>query len=137
VPTQFHKESFERSGVRSEVVVIPEPVDTDYYDPAKHVAAEGIKERPGQFLFLSIFKVWSLFTIFFCQLHSFIIDFFVCLYLFPDVLVGGKERLEDSGRIIPARIHARGRCCAVHRHTLARRERTTEGNERFYQVIDR
>lgn len=56
VPTQFHKESFERSGVHADVVVIPEPVDTEYFDPAKYSPAEGIKESPEQFLFLSIFK---------------------------------------------------------------------------------
>jgi hypothetical protein len=57
VPTAFHVEAFEKSGVdRSKLVVMPEAVDTVFFDPSKAEAMhlDGIKE--GSFVFLSVFK---------------------------------------------------------------------------------
>lgn len=71
VPTEFHKDTFAKSGIAlSKLVVIPEPVDTNRFDPQKFpnpdhslasFAAKPITEKgPNRiqdcFKFLSIFK---------------------------------------------------------------------------------
>jgi len=58
VPTKFHVETFSRGGVpRSKLVVIPESVDTDVFDPACYVPiAFQYRGLENKFVFLSIFK---------------------------------------------------------------------------------
>jgi glycosyltransferase involved in cell wall biosynthesis len=55
VPTRFNYETFAAAGVnRSKLVVIPEPVDTDYFDPDR---VESLYQNDHSvFRFLSIFK---------------------------------------------------------------------------------
>lgn len=60
VPSKFAVEQFAASGIqREKIVVVPEAVDTDLFDPAAHeplasVAKDG--EGPEVFRFLSVFK---------------------------------------------------------------------------------
>ncbi|KAH3760660.1 group 1 family glycosyltransferase [Pelomyxa schiedti] len=55
VPTQFHREVFIRSGVDSKkIVVVPEPVDTDLFDPHSALPLEWVDQNI--FTFLSVAK---------------------------------------------------------------------------------
>jgi len=57
VPTHFAKDIFEANGVVPEKLrVLGEPVDIDFFDPAKHtpLAIDGV--GPNTFVLLSIFK---------------------------------------------------------------------------------
>ena len=56
VPSQFGREQFVASGVvPSKVVVVPEAVDTELFDPSAHEPLElGLVGKP--YCFLSIFK---------------------------------------------------------------------------------
>eukprot|EP00928_Gymnodinium_smaydae_P036538 TRINITY_DN25522_c0_g1_i2.p1 TRINITY_DN25522_c0_g1~~TRINITY_DN25522_c0_g1_i2.p1 ORF type:complete len:475 (-),score=99.38 TRINITY_DN25522_c0_g1_i2:39-1463(-) len=60
VPSAFAVEQFAASGVsRSKLVVVPEAVDTHLFDPAQHKpldVAQKTGTRPGDFVFLSVFK---------------------------------------------------------------------------------
>ena len=61
VPTQFNKETFIRSGVTaSKIVVIPEAVDTNFFDPDNIRPFQSIYgcSTPSDchFKFLSVFK---------------------------------------------------------------------------------
>jgi len=69
VPTEFHRQVFEAGGVEaSRLVVIGEPVDTDFYDPGREDLEEVCKgfqltparssaaENEDEFKFLSVFK---------------------------------------------------------------------------------
>eukprot|EP00456_Euglypha_rotunda_P051899 TRINITY_DN41881_c0_g1_i1.p1 TRINITY_DN41881_c0_g1~~TRINITY_DN41881_c0_g1_i1.p1 ORF type:complete len:173 (+),score=22.92 TRINITY_DN41881_c0_g1_i1:117-635(+) len=61
VPTNFHRKIFEEGGVESsKLIVIPEPVDVDFYNPATTtpILYPGLSstETDRPFVFLSIFK---------------------------------------------------------------------------------
>ncbi|KAK9828488.1 hypothetical protein WJX72_000263 [[Myrmecia] bisecta] len=68
VPTAFHKQVFASSGVaESKLVVVPEPVETAFFDPGKHTPLslplgrrvfgwERDTRQPAPFVFLSVFK---------------------------------------------------------------------------------
>jgi len=56
VPTQFHKEIFIEAGVSPDkVVVIPEPIDTDFFDPNIYSPME-LEGGDIKFRLLSVFK---------------------------------------------------------------------------------
>jgi glycosyltransferase involved in cell wall biosynthesis/thioredoxin-like negative regulator of GroEL len=83
VPSQFNVETFAASGVeRSKLVVIPEAVDSEFFDPARHT----VYPLPGKarFNFLSIFewssrKGWDVLLA--AYLREFSADDDVCLWL--------------------------------------------------------
>ena len=83
VPSQYNVETFAASGVeRSKLVVIPEAVDSDFFDPARH----SVYPLPNQarFNFLSIFewssrKGWDVLLA--AYLREFSADDDVCLWL--------------------------------------------------------
>lgn len=57
VPTEFHQRIFIAGGVSAEkVVVIPEPIDTDFFDPNLYSPME-LEGEDITFRFLSLFKV--------------------------------------------------------------------------------
>ena len=57
VPTQFHVETFANSGVdKGKLVVIPESVDVDFFNPAATQRYQYPKEFQNHYKFLSIFK---------------------------------------------------------------------------------
>lgn len=61
VPTEFHKQAFERSGVdEAKVHVVPQAVDVEFFDPGRisptDQATWGARAEPGAFRFLSVFK---------------------------------------------------------------------------------
>lgn len=77
VPTHFHRNIFIMGGVvASKLKVVPEPVDTDFFNPEVKafplVGGEHLKYK-----FLSVFKVFSCFVL-------------------AEFLVGRTEGLEDS-----------------------------------------
>lgn len=57
VPTEFHKETFEASGVKKEkLVVVPESVDVEYFNPENYEPMALKDAEYSDYKFLSIFK---------------------------------------------------------------------------------
>jgi glycosyltransferase involved in cell wall biosynthesis len=57
VPTQFHVEVFAKAGIdRSKIIALPEPVDTDFFDPVRTAPLVLPDRAPDQFVFVSVFK---------------------------------------------------------------------------------
>jgi hypothetical protein len=59
VPTHFHKNIFVMAGVDSDKLkVIPEPVDTDFFDPNRAMKPYPLENAANlKYKFLSVFKV--------------------------------------------------------------------------------
>jgi glycosyltransferase involved in cell wall biosynthesis len=83
VPSHFHVDVFKRAGVTKEIVVVPEAIDTDFFNPELYKPIDLPVLRDVKYKFLSVFKV------------SFI-TLLSIKFLSNQILVGRKKGLAHS-----------------------------------------